>query len=49
MREEGVPLSAIMAVTGHSSEDMLKKYLKLDSKEKALLALAEFKKTKSFR
>ena len=47
--KEGVPLSAIMAVTGHSSEDMLKKYLKLDSKEKALLALAEFKKTKSFR
>lgn len=46
--KEGVPLSAIMAVTGHTSEDMLKKYLKLDSKEKALLALAEFKKTKSF-
>ena len=44
----GIPLSAIMAVTGHSSEDMLKKYLKLDSKEKALLALQEFKKKKMF-
>ena len=44
----GVPLSAIMAVTGHSSEDMLKKYLKLDSKEKALLALQEFKKKRMF-
>jgi len=40
----GVPLSAIMAVTGHSSEEMLKRYLKLDSKERALLAAAEFDK-----
>lgn len=42
----GVPLSAIMAVTGHSSEEMLKKYLKLGSKERAILAAAEFKKIK---
>ena len=40
----GVPLSAIMAVTGHSTEEMLKRYLKLDSKERALLAAAEFDK-----
>lgn len=43
----GVPLSAIMAVTGHSSEEMLKRYLKLGSKERALLAAAEFKKIKT--
>jgi integrase len=42
----GVPLSAIMAVTGHSSEEMLKRYLKLNTKEKALLAAAEFDKVK---
>lgn len=40
----GVPLSAIMAITGHSTEEMLKRYLKLDSKERALLAAAEFDK-----
>ena len=43
----GVPLSAIMAVTGHSSEEMLKKYLKLGSKERALLAADEFDKIKT--
>ena len=42
----GVSLSAIMAITGHSSEEMLKKYLKLGSKERALLAAAEFDKIK---
>lgn len=42
--KSGVPLSAIMAVTGHSTEQMLRKYLKLDSKERALLAAAEFDK-----
>lgn len=42
----GVPLSAIMAVTGHSSEDMLRRYLKLNTKERALLAAAEFDKVK---
>lgn len=44
--QAGVPLSAIMAVTGHSTEAMLRKYLKLDSREKALLAAAEFDKVK---
>ena len=43
----GVPLSAIMAVTGHASEDMLRRYLKLNTKERALLAAAEFDKVKS--
>lgn len=42
--QNNVPLSAIMAVTGHSSEAMLKKYLKLDSKEKAMLAAQEISK-----
>lgn len=40
----GVPLSAIMAVTGHTSEEMLRRYLKLNTKERALLAAAEFDK-----
>ncbi len=40
----GISLSSIMAVTGHSSEEMLKRYLKLDSKERALLAAVEFDK-----
>lgn len=43
----GVSLSAIMAVTGHASEDMLRKYLKLSTKERALLAAAEFDKVKA--
>lgn len=43
----GVPLSAIMAVTGHASEDMLRRYLKLNTKERALLAAAEFDKVKN--
>lgn len=42
----GVPLSAIMAVTGHATEDMLRRYLKLNTKERALLAAAEFDKVK---
>lgn len=45
--KKGVPLSAIMAVTGHSSEEMLRRYLKLNTKERALLAAAEFDKVKS--
>ena len=45
----GVPLSAIMAVTGHSSEEMLRRYLKLGTKERALLAAAEFDKIKIAR
>lgn len=44
--KSGVPLSAIMAVTGHSSEEMLKRYLKLNNKERALLAAVEFDKVK---
>lgn len=42
--KNGVSLSAIMAVTGHSSEEMLKRYLKLGAKERAMLAAAEFDK-----
>lgn len=37
-----VSLSAIMIITGHSSERMLKKYLKLDNEERAMMAAAEF-------
>lgn len=44
--KNGVPLSAIMAVTGHASEDMLRRYLKLNTKERALLAAEEFDKVK---
>lgn len=40
----GVPLSSIMAVTGHASEQMLRKYLKLDTKERAMIAAADFDK-----
>lgn len=43
----GVPLSAIMAVTGHASEDMLRRYLKLNTKERALMAAAAFDKVKA--
>ena len=43
----GVPLSAIMSVTGHASEEMLRRYLKLNTKERALMAAAEFDKVKS--
>lgn len=43
----GVPLSAIMSVTGHASEDMLRRYLKLNTKERALMAAAEFDKVKN--
>ena len=44
--KQGVPLSAIMAVTGHSTEEMLRRYLKLNTKERALLAAEEFDKVK---
>ena len=40
--KNGISLASIMAVTGHSSEQMLRKYLKLDSKERAILAAEEF-------
>ena len=45
--KRGVSLSSIMAVTGHSSEQMLRKYLKLDNKERAILAAAEFERLKT--
>ena len=44
--KNGISLSSIMSVTGHSSELMLRKYLKLDNKERAMLAAAEFAKLK---
>ena len=37
-----ISLSAIMIITGHSSEKMLRKYLKLDNEERAMMAAAEF-------
>lgn len=42
----GISLPAIMAVTGHTTEHMLRKYLKLDSKERAIMAAVEFDKYK---
>lgn len=38
----GVPLSSIMAVTGHSSEKSLRRYLKLQAEDKALIAARDF-------
>lgn len=38
----GVPLSSIMAVTGHASESTLRKYLKLQTTEKAVIATKDF-------
>lgn len=37
-----ISLSSIMVITGHSSEAMLRKYLKLDKEERAIIAAAEF-------
>ena len=37
-----VPLSSIMAISGHSSEEILKRYLKLDQQERATLASKYF-------
>lgn len=39
----GVPLSSIMAITGHSTEGMLRRYLKLQKVDKAILAARDFK------
>lgn len=47
--KRGVPLSSIMAVTGHSSEAMLRKYLKLDNKERAMIAAKDFENAKATR
>ena len=44
-----ISLSAIMIITGHSSEQMLKKYLKLDNEERAIMAAAEFAKAKEVK
>ena len=44
-----ISLSSIMVITGHSSEKMLRKYLKLDNEEKAMLAAAEFNRAKEVK
>jgi integrase len=44
-----ISLSSIMVITGHSSEKMLRKYLKLDKEEQAILAAAEFAKAKEVK
>ena len=44
-----ISLSSIMIITGHSTEAMLRKYLKLDNVEKAMMAAAEFEKAKEVR
>lgn len=44
-----ISLSSIMIITGHSSDRMLKKYLKLDTEERAILAAAEFAKAKEVK
>jgi site-specific recombinase XerD len=41
MYKSGASLSSIMAITGHSSEQQLKTYLKLDELEKSMLAAKE--------
>lgn len=47
--KNGVALSSIMAVTGHSSEAMLRKYLKLDNKERAIIAAQDFEKARRIK
>ena len=39
----GVPLASIMAVTGHSREEKLRVYLKLQAEDKAIIASKAFK------
>lgn len=41
MQKAGAALSSIMAITGHSSEQQLKTYLKLDEEEKSMMAAKE--------
>ena len=36
-------MPSIQAITGHSSEAQLRRYLKLDAEEKAVIALKDFK------
>lgn len=40
--QKGVPLKSIMSVTGHRSERSIRSYLRLDSREKALMAARDF-------
>lgn len=44
-----ISLSSIMVITGHSTETMLRKYLKLDNEERAILAAAEFEKAREVK
>ena len=44
-----ISLSSIMTITGHSSEKMLRKYLKLDDEERAMMAATEFEKAKEVK
>lgn len=44
-----ISLSSIMIITGHSTEQMLKKYLKLDDEERAMMAAAEFARAKEVK
>ena len=41
MQKAGASLSSIMAITGHSSEQQLKAYLKLNESEKSMIAAKE--------
>jgi len=40
--QRGVPIKSIMAVTGHRSERSLRLYLRLDTRDKALMAARDF-------
>ena len=40
----GVPVASIMSVTGHTSEKNFRKYIKLSTQEKALIAAKDFEK-----
>lgn len=44
--EDGIPAEAIMTITGHSSEDSFRKYVKTSVKDRAILAAAEFAKVR---
>lgn len=44
-----ISLSSIMIITGHSTEAMLRKYLKLDNVERAMMAAAEFEQAKEVK
>lgn len=42
--KDHVPLASIMAVTGHSTEDMLRKYLQMNDEEKGICAARDLQK-----